>query len=389
MDRLSWVNEDLLPGEKSCIQQRGVRLYDGENKTSFDSGTVRLTSHRIVWDDEDQQGRTLALAHALVQSLSESSATLTKSAKIIVHLHAPPSQRDPGPFVTSTYSYIRLSFKKGGQAEFYDRYRQETAKRLWEVPIEAESSGKPGHSQPRTSRMRAGIVGIERNIAEKKRQTDKQLSQAFQDLDALMDKAKEMVTLADRFASKLEEKKGSITEDETVAFKAYLLSIGIANPVTRETHGSGSAYHKELSKQLAQFLLKPLEECNGVMTLADVYCRFNRARGMELLAPDDVFNACKMFESLRLPIKLTKFESGVLVVQLASHSESAYIKETGRLVEERGSMTSEELARLANISIVLAKERLHLAEEKNVLCRDDSVEGLRFYPNLFLTMVSN
>ena len=76
MDRLSWVNEDLLPGEKSCIQQRGVRLYDGENKvdsrglfrgekesvhaqTSFDSGTVRLTSHRIVWDDEDQQARRL------------------------------------------------------------------------------------------------------------------------------------------------------------------------------------------------------------------------------------------------------------------------------------------------------------------------------------------
>eukprot|EP00118_Oscarella_pearsei_P005112 m.22923 g.22923 ORF g.22923 m.22923 type:complete len:50 (+) comp28422_c0_seq3:172-321(+) len=35
MDRLSWVSEDLLTGEKSCIQQRGVRLYDGENKVAM------------------------------------------------------------------------------------------------------------------------------------------------------------------------------------------------------------------------------------------------------------------------------------------------------------------------------------------------------------------
>lgn len=46
---------------------------------------------------------------------------------------------------------------------------------------------------------------------------------------------------------------------QTIQFKSYLLSVGIANPVTRETHGSGSSYHKELSKQLATFLEKPLK----------------------------------------------------------------------------------------------------------------------------------
>ena len=62
---------------------------------------------------------------------------------------------------------------------------------------------------------------------------------------------------------------------QTIQFKSYLLSVGIANPVTRwvfvglflirmfqifrETHGSGSNYHKELSKQLATFLEVPLK----------------------------------------------------------------------------------------------------------------------------------
>ena len=51
---------------------------------------------------------------------------------------------------------------------------------------------------------------------------------------------------------------------------------------SRETHGSGTNYHVELAKQLATFLEKPLSECGGMMTLADVYCRYNRARGMEV-----------------------------------------------------------------------------------------------------------
>ena len=58
-----------------------------------------------------------------------------------------------------------------------------------------------------------------------------------------------MITLMNQFAADIEEKKGSITEDEvrlasyqfmfalhspqTVAFKSTLLSVGIANPVTK------------------------------------------------------------------------------------------------------------------------------------------------------------
>ena len=37
-------------------------------------------------------------------------------------------------------------------------------------------------------RLRAGIVGIERNIEKKQRQTGQQVSQAFKDLDALINK---------------------------------------------------------------------------------------------------------------------------------------------------------------------------------------------------------
>lgn len=239
---------------------------------------------------------------------------------------------------------------------------------------------------PQAGRIKAvGIVGIERKLEEKRKETDKNISEAFEDLSKLMEKAKEMVELSKSIANKIKDKQGDITEDETIRFKSYLLSMGIANPVTRETHGSGTHYHMQLAKQLATMLQNPLEERGGIMSLTEVYCLVNRARGMELLSPEDLVNACKMFESLKLPVRLRIFDSGVMVIEHQSHNEEEMVAAALETVSERGSLTSEEFAKIVGMSVLLAKERLLLAENMGHLCRDDSVEGLRFYPNLFLT----
>ena len=35
-----------------------------------------------------------------------------------------------------------------------------------------------------------------------------------------------------------------------------------------------------------------LQDAGGMMTLSDAFCRLNRARGLELVSPDDLLNAC-------------------------------------------------------------------------------------------------
>lgn len=120
------------------------------------------------------------------------------------------------------------------------------------------------------------------------------------------------------------------------------------------------------------------------MTLTDVYCRVNRARGMELLSPEDLINSCKLMETLNLPVRFRVFDSGVKVLQLLSHSESQAIKDTEEVVRQHGSATADELSKLVGLSVVLARERLLASERVGKLCRDDSSEGLRFHPNLFL-----
>lgn len=53
--------------------------------------------------------------------------------------------------------------------------------------------------------------------------------------------------------------------------------MGIANPVTRETHGSGTHYHMQLAKQLGDMLQAPLEVCvdetyfSGVFYILFIY----------------------------------------------------------------------------------------------------------------------
>lgn len=58
-------------------------------------------------------------------------------------------------------------------------------------------------------------------------------------------------------------------------------------------------------------------------------------------------------------------------------------------MEKSESLSVEELAQILSISLLLAQERLLTAERAGRICRDESIEGLRFYPNRFLQDVSS
>uniref|UniRef100_A0A673ATE8 Vacuolar protein-sorting-associated protein 36 n=1 Tax=Sphaeramia orbicularis TaxID=375764 RepID=A0A673ATE8_9TELE len=307
MDRFSWSNGLLEINETLVIQQRGVRLYDGDDKAKLDVGVVLLSTHRLIWRDIKNHECCISMPLSQIIFFEEQAAGIGKSAKIVIHLHPPLVNKEPGPYQHSKYSYIKLSFKEHGQIEFYRRLTEEMTQKRWEnTPVSQPISTGTGSQGGRTRAV--GIVGIERKIEEKRKETDKNISEAFEDLSKLMVKAKEMVEVSRSIANKIKDKQGDITEDETIRFKSYLLSMGIANPVTRETHGSGTHYHMQLAKQLGDMLQAPLEERGGMMALTEVYCLVNRARGMELLSPEDLVNACKMFESLKLPLRECRAE---------------------------------------------------------------------------------
>jgi len=247
--------------------------------------------------------------------------------------------------------------------------------RHWDtVPIYTQT--RPKKSEFATTK--AGISGLIKTQEDKHKEIGSTLNQAFTDLKALMANAADMVALAERLNS-----NHNPSEDNDV--RDIMIEMGmVASPVTKEM--AGNLFHSELARQLTDILDDHLIKKNkGIIALTDVYCLYNRARGTELISPDDLYQACLLFEKLNLPLRLRKFESsGVLALQSTSYDDKVVLDAIKEMVSN-GSfpVTAIQFAQLQNISVPLANYFLQKAEEEGTLCRDDSYEGLIFYHNIF------
>uniref|UniRef100_A0A182P5Z5 Vacuolar protein-sorting-associated protein 36 n=1 Tax=Anopheles epiroticus TaxID=199890 RepID=A0A182P5Z5_9DIPT len=395
MNRFEYCQARLLESESFVAKDRNIKLYDGDEKTNFEDGEVVLTSHRLLWGrngEISRGGSCLAMKLKYVLSIDEeeaSSMLFGRKKRIILRLSDVASDKMPGPMDHSCSSFVKISGRNGVDPAFVQALHTTVAARVWVVSddsaqaqvSQSDTSAAGTSGDPSRRQLRIGIVGIERHLAEKQKQTDANINLAFKDLGKLMAMAKDMVAITNVVSTKIRERQGEISEDETVRFKSYLLSLGIDDPVTRDGTRSNSEYFLKLSRQLCEMLLDPIIQAGGMMSLADVYCRVNRARGLELLSPEDLLEACRLFAG---PIKLREFPSGAMVLQLESHDDVLVSQRTLELVEQNVSMSPDELARLECISLLLARERLLTAESFGQLCRDESIEGIRFYTNRFI-----
>lgn len=239
----------------------------------------------------------------------------------------------------------------------------------------------------------AGIGRIETKLKNKLEAADKNISVAFQDLNQLMKMAQEMTKLSKSIASKIKEHGSQVTTDETILFKSHLLELGIEQQVdiglsSRSSYSSNTQYYTDLARQMSS-IIKPImaSKKQEQLTLSDIYCCFNRARGLDLLSPDDILNACKQLKDLpELQLELVKYRSGLLVVQNQSCDNEELLNATLKHVElATTGLTPLQLSARLSVSVQLARQRLEEAEAVGLLCRDESLEGLKFYPNKFHT----
>ncbi|KAJ1530931.1 hypothetical protein ONE63_005769 [Megalurothrips usitatus] len=391
MDRFEYTDPRSAHNEEFLMRENGVRIYDGDSKTTFEGGEIVVSNTRILWGRPGDIPRgqaciCLPLFYIIYVEEEQRTFSFSSSRKFVLHLSEPRQGKPQGPVQWSQFSFIKLSFKEGLHNDFQSILQNALMTRAWERLNLGPTSVTAAPSQSMADRKwRSGIVGIERKIEEKQKATDESISLAFQDLSRLMNMAKDMVALSRGISSKIREKQGDITEDETVRFKSYLLSLGIDDPVTRGAFSNQNEYFNSLSRQLAQILEEPVKEVGGMMSMADVYCRVNRARGLELLSPEDLMTACRLMSSLQLGLCLRTFDSGATVLQLSDHNDTIIVESTAGTLEEHRSLSATELAKILGISVLLAKERLLTTEKQGRACRDESLEGVRFYPNLFLT----
>ena len=312
----------------------------------------------------------------------------------------------PAPGMENNES-IKLSFRGGGEKIFYERLKGCITQRKWLLqgapPVpnrnrtsENGNSGS-GASTPVGERPKTvGIASLEQRRLEIRKNNELVIGSAFEDLEALMASAKEMIALAESFASS----NGNGSSESSAVASA----LGL---VTKDMLGGGSnsesLYISELSRNLAEFLTDDvrgvLRKAGGIISLVDLWAMFNRARGgVELVSPLDFEKAARLWEKLKLPVRLRQFRSGVLVVQGSDRTDEKTIKALLTWLKDlhyfppdkevswdwqafgRG-VSAQDVAERFGWSIGVAEEELEMAEEKGALCREESIEGLTFWEN--------
>lgn len=329
-----------------------------------------------------------------------------------------PSLSTPTIVGDDTIETIKFSFRAGGAKTFSERLDGALVQRKWllqsappvpntQTPPQSggfmtSSDGLPQAAPPKRI---VGIAGLEQRGATLRQNNQAVIGTAFEDLEALMTSAKEVIQMAEQFAR---QSNGSADGETRKLISDSASALGLVT--TKDMLGTGSSaeqlYVTELSRDLAEFLTDDrkgiLRKEGGIMSLVDLWQVFNRTRnGIELVSPLDFEKAANMWDSLRLPIRLRRFRSGLLVVQERNRTDEKTIAsllawlrepqynfppaEDDRLGQMFGrGVTAQETAERFGWSVGVATEELEMAEETGSICRDQCLDGVRFWDNHFM-----
>lgn len=305
---------------------------------------------------------------------------------------------------------VKFSFRAGGEKTFHDRLKQALQQRKWLLQSTLQHSSTsngfrdPAAAPPTNQPRAVGIAGLERKGDSLVRQNRDVIENAFEDLDALMASAKQIIALAEQFASQTRssssENGGRTTEASDLLSQ---LNLTTTKDMLSLKNSTNNLYIMELSRSLAEYLTDDtqgiLKREGGIISLVDLWSVFNRARGgVELVSPSDFAAATEMFDTLKLPVRRRQFKSGIVVVQERSRTDERTTASILSWLEMMQSnppdlptswdwqlygqgATATQAADFFGWSVGVATEELEMAEERGAICRDTGLEGVKFWKN--------
>ncbi|KAG6336743.1 hypothetical protein ID866_2348 [Astraeus odoratus] len=353
---------------------------------------------------------------------------------------APPS-RPVSPVPTDTDSanlLIKLSFRRGGDKALYNILKRALKARAWEgrqigrgsrSGLNASTPSSDGASTP--ALRRSGIGGIIENVNESAKSTETELSDAFQDLEALMVKARDLVQLAAELNEKLNASSatahvsGSTTlpptfvtspafnataspppssifsvtslvpsaEPEEAKFiRSSLSQLGLQmtnSPVTPDMIRDERKWIEELARELASVLQGNVNDPSGpkavgimrqrgIVGLDEVWGGWNRARGVALIPPATFLQTLQFLPNhTSPPIRSRTFKSGLRVLHTPPYTHASFTARLSGYLVMSEVLATSQIALEENITISLAAEMVEAVEADGIICRDDTRSAVR------------
>jgi ESCRT-II complex subunit VPS36 len=352
---------------------------------------------------------------------------------------------------------VRLSFRKGGDKALYSTLKSTLLQKSWQKS--AAVNGASASNRDRFSSThrnidgrsassaldggtsggnvkRVGIEAVFSAVDLQAREESDDMRDAFRDLEALMARAKKMVDLAETLNAKLTRQeasgKGAGVEgqdDDEAAniIRSSLVRLGLPTPaITSDMAKDEMEYNLQLAQELAGLLYtgpsplmgkgrvikKPISDDlqsskeatvvegsgPGVMPLDELWCMWNRARGVALVSPKSLLAVCQVLPKITSPpIDCKTFQSGLRILHTAKYRPSRFSKrilsflqdekrkeaKQQREIEEYGmGFSTMEIAKMENCPLHLVTELLQEVEyELGTLVRDESSGQLTWYEN--------
>ncbi|GAK65733.1 vacuolar protein sorting-associated protein 36 [Moesziomyces antarcticus] len=279
---------------------------------------------------------------------------------------------------------VKLSFRKGGDKAFYSLLKSTLKGKAWAASSSTATSSANDARAVRVSAgmvdldgrsaalKRVGIDGILSSVDSTSRAQNDDMHGALKDLEALMRKAKQMVEFAEALNAKLTKQEqaaaaaqaagrpeGAAKPDQEAAtlIRSSLVQLGLPTPaVTADMARDQEEYHRELARELAGLLLgnpsggqrqglmgagriaakgKGKESLprvsedelkgRGLLGLDEVWCVWNRARGVALIPPQALRSAAAFLPDITSPsVRIKTFKSGLSVLHTPRYSDDAF-----------------------------------------------------------------
>ena len=393
--RAAVANEPLVPLTDGDRVDDSRRPQDWVDRRSGLQAIV--TTHRLVFLSD-----TTTSSSSTSGNQQPSSSTTTTPLRQARYLHLcnlfsmqeeTRFMKSPKLLLNSAFGDLLMVYPSGHDGkrqrdECRERLQQSIARKQWE-----QDEQKKSNVQQRTSsRRRVGVDAIMTQSKQKHRQAAQLTDTAFQgDAETLLREATELVAIIHKYVATLErssvaDNTNNNNEKDSDRLVNLLSDMGMTSALRKADYkGRENAYYETTARQLADFVRPKLAQCQGVMTLTDVYCLYNRARGSHLLSPEDLLQAVDCLDRLHIGITCFTFpDSGLKVLRDDTATDEALAATFLQLCARgAGFVTALSVSRATHVSAVLALEQLQAAERAAHLVRDETLESVRFYPNRF------
>ena len=416
-------DDDFVPEPMTSVPPAETK---GEWQTRSKELQLTVTTHRLVFfyhpSSNSSTSSTSASASAhppVVRFLHLSNVHQVEGTGGASLLHWNASSK----IVLSTYTYgdLILAFTNSNSSNItsssspkqlrdtcLDHVEKALGRRAWERAQKLQEKQK---TQQRSVQRRVGVDHILAKQKLKHQTAAKLADKALEgDAEQLLHEAAELLQVINKYVAVIQKQQQSSSsssssskeKEDQQKLASLLQDMGMTSALTSSSssgaggggkfrtkrgnnNNNNAEYYTLLARQLADFLLPKLPSMGGIITLTDVFCLFNRARGSNLISPEDLLMAANILNDdlPDLGISQKTFDgSGIVVLQL----NSRMIVETDEWKDKVQTLcptTALEASHSLKVSPVLALEQLQQAEKWGWLCRDTTLETTRFYTNVY------